>query len=121
MLKFLFGYEQQAYLDGVALEGTRDFDIDLDGKTFDVTHPDHNQLSTLLVRADVTITILVLWKYVYDKFAAKFNKHPPEPMTLSMDNIGEVPVSMVGCTIGYSPQGFVGWKVKLKPMLVEGV
>jgi hypothetical protein len=112
----LLGRDQNAYLDGEILEGTRDFNIDVEGRTVEVTPPGHDWASTLVISADATITIQILWKNNYDRFKAKFNQHPPKPMTLSISNVAvELPVVIVGSPITVSLRGLMSWQVRLKP------
>lgn len=114
-MKILLGYEQTASLDGEVLEGTTDFDVDIDGDTLDVTPPHHEWASHLVTRADITITIGIKWAETFEKLWAKFNRHPPEPMQLSISNVFALPVVMVGAPIRVPMAGLVGWQVKLKP------
>lgn len=114
-MKVLLGYEQTASLGGSVLEGTTDFDVDIDGDTTDVTHYSHAWCSHLVTRADVTITITIKWPETYASIYANFNKHPPEPMDLTISNVGSLPVVMVGSPIRVPLAGLVGWQVKLKP------
>lgn len=114
-MKILLGYEQTASLDGQVLEGTTDFDIDIDAETTNVTPPGHATASHLVIRSDWTISIAVKWAETYEKLSAKFNKHPPEPMTLSISNVASIPVVMVGAPVRVPLAGLVGWQVRLKP------
>lgn len=117
-MKILLGFDQTATLDGEVLEGTTDFDVDIEGDVTNVTPPHHGWASHLVTRADITITIGIKWAETYAKLWAKFNKHPPEPMDLAISNLFSLPVVMVGAPIRIPIAGLVGWQVKLKPFFL---
>jgi hypothetical protein len=114
-MKILLGYQQTASIDGVVLEGTTDFDVDIDGETTEVTPPHHGWASHLVTRSDITITIGIKWHETFAPILAKFNKHPPQPMQLSISGVGSLPVVMAAAPIRVPLAGLVGWQVKLKP------
>jgi hypothetical protein len=115
-MQVILGRDQTASIDGVELVGTKDFQVDIEGITTDVTPPGHAWTSTLVVGADVTITINILWADNYEKFRAKFNQHPPQPMLLTISNVcAELPVIMTGVPIAIPIAGLMSWQVKLKP------
>ena len=110
----LLGRDQTLTLDGVVLEGTREFDIDIDVQTHDVSFWAFAWKSSLPICADITVRLLVYWKDNYDKFAAKLNKHPAEKMTLGISNaytFGCVPTK-VG--IRGPINGVMAWDVTLR-------
>jgi hypothetical protein len=117
-MKILLGRDQTAHLDGELLEGTEDFDLDIEGETIKVTPPHHGLASHLVIGADFTITVVIKWHETYAKFAPKFNQHPPQPMTLAISNVGSLPVVMVGAPIRVPLANLVGWQVKLKPFFL---
>lgn len=112
--KVKLGRDQVITLDGVTLEGVRDVDVDIDVATHDVTSWWHGWKSTLPVAADATIRVLIYWEENYDDFHSKLNKHPPEPMTLAMSNVGSVPCVPVKVAVKEPIAGVVAWEVTLK-------
>jgi hypothetical protein len=114
MTRILLGRNQTVSIDGQTAEGTREVDIDIGGKTFDITSWEHKFSSTLVVSTDVTIKLLIYWKENFDKFANKFNVHPPERMTLGISGAGSWPVIPSSITIKQPIAGTVAWEVTCK-------
>lgn len=117
MARVLLGRDQQVRIDGVIAEGTRDLDIELAGHEHDITGPDHAWSSTLVIRAGMTVRVLILWQENYVRFARLFNTHPVRPFVLSID--GFVPVRMVATNVAIRQPiaGAVAWEVTCKPHL----
>lgn len=112
--KVKLGRDQVLTLDGIALEGVREMDVDIEMSTQDVTAWWHGWKSTLPLAGDVTVKVLIYWKENYDDFAAKLNKHPPEPMTLGITNVGTVDCLPTNVGIKQPLTGVLAWEVTLK-------
>lgn len=112
--KVKLGRDQVLLLDGIALEGVRELDVDIDMSTHDVTAWWHGWKSTLPLAADVTCKVLIYWKENYDDFAGKLNKHPPEQMTLGISNVFNVDCVPVKVTVKQPIAGVLAWEVTLK-------
>lgn len=110
----VLGRDQSLTLDGVVLEGTREFDIDIDLQAHDVTHWSHSWKSSLPVAGDLTCKLLIYWKDNYATFAAKLNKHPPEPMTLAITNAYTFGCVVTKVGIKGPINGVMAWEVELK-------
>jgi hypothetical protein len=109
------GRDQQISLDGVVLEGTREFDFDIDMQTHDVTSWWHGWKSTLPVAADVTIRLLIYWGDTYGtNIGSKLNKHPPERMDMSITNVGFAPCVPTKVSIKTPIDGVMAWDVTMK-------
>lgn len=109
------GRDQTISLDGVVLEGTREFDIDIDMATHDVTSWWHGWKSTLPIAGDVTIRLLIYWGDTYgNNIADKLNQHPPERMDMSITNVGVAPCVPTKVTVKTPIDGVMAWDVTLK-------
>lgn len=85
MAKVRLARQQQISADGVVLLGTRDFDVDLELDTVDVT-PWNSQIRGELTLTEMnTITLQIYHVEDVRRFMAKWNKFPPEPVTISID------------------------------------
>lgn len=114
-LKVKLGRDQTLSLDGSVLDGVREVDIDIDYRTVDATSFEHNVASTLPLVADASIRVLIYWKDNYDLFDAKFNLHPPQPMTLAISNCPTIRCVPVKVAIKQPIAGVLAWEVTLKP------
>lgn len=114
MANVKLGRDQVLMLDGTVLEGVRELDIDIDMATHDVTSWWHDWKSTLPIAADATVKVLVYWKENYDDFYDKFNRHPTEPMRLTISNVGGGDFVPVKIAVKQPLQGVLAWEVTLK-------
>jgi len=73
------------YADGVVLNGVRDFDIDLELDTVDVTPWDSSLRGELTLTEMNTVTLQVYYAEDVRRFMAKWNQFPPKPVTISVD------------------------------------
>lgn len=71
--------------DGVVLLGTRDFDVELDLDTVDVTPWDSSARGELTLTESNTITLQIYHAEDVRRFMAKWNRFPPDPVTISVD------------------------------------
>lgn len=110
----VLGRDQSLTLDGVVLEGTREFEIDIDMKTADVTAWHHKWTETLPLVGDVTIKLLIYWKDNYSNFDDKLNKHPAERMKLEVSNAGTFYCVPTQVGIKGPINGVMAWDVTLK-------
>lgn len=117
--KIKLGRDQVLTLDGVALEGVRELDLDVDAETQEITAPHHAWKSWLPIAYDVTVKVLIYWKDNYDNFADKLDEQPPSPLKLGVSNVGEVWVLPAKVSIKQPIQGVLAWEVELKPYWFE--
>lgn len=82
------GHEQKFRVDGVVMNGTRDVEVSIDTKQFDVTAWNHLWTSTLPVGVDVTIRALIYWQADFGAIWSKFKLAPPKPVKLQIDGVG---------------------------------
>jgi hypothetical protein len=73
------------YADGVVLNGVRDFDVDLDLDSVDVTPWYGDARGELTLTEGNTITLLVWYPEDVTRFIQKWNKFPPQPISISVD------------------------------------
>lgn len=115
MARILLGRDQSITIDGVVAEGTRELDVDIGTKTIDVTHWTHPVESTHVLSAAISIRVLIYWAECYEKFAARFNRHPPRPFVLGITGAGSARVVPTNVTIKQPITGVVAWEVTCRP------
>jgi len=76
---------QSITVDGTVLLGTRDFDVDVELDTVDVTRWDSAARGEITLTEMNTITLQVYYAEDVKRFMLKWNKFPPEPMEISVD------------------------------------
>jgi hypothetical protein len=76
---------QSVKADGIVLLGVRDFDIDLDLDTVDVTRWSSGYRGELTLTEMNTITLQIYHVEDVRRFMAKWNKFPPQPVTITID------------------------------------
>lgn len=85
MAKVRLARKQSISADGVVLLGTRDFDVDLELDTVDVTRWDSSARGELTLTEMNTVTLQIYHAEDVRRFMAKWNKFPPQPMLISVD------------------------------------
>lgn len=85
MAKVRLARKTPIYADGVVLNGVRDFDVDLDLDTVDVTPWNGSARGELTLTEDNTVTLQVWHVEDVRRFMAKWNQFPPKPVTISVD------------------------------------
>lgn len=108
------GRDQTLSLDGVALAGVREVDLSLDYQTADVTAFDHGFASTLPIREDCTLRMLIYHQEDYDRVKGKLNVHPPVGVTISVSNVGSAKFVPVGVKITQPIDGVMAYDVTFK-------
>ena len=76
---------QSVTADGVVLLGVRDFDVDLELDTVDVTPWNHTARGELTLTEMNTVTLQVYTAEDVRRFMSKWNRFPPEPVTIAVD------------------------------------
>jgi hypothetical protein len=76
---------QSIKADNVVLLGIRDFDVDLELDTVDVTRWDSAARGELTLTEMNTVTLQVYHAEDVRRFMAKWNKFPPQPITIAVD------------------------------------
>lgn len=113
--QIVLGRNQTLTLDGAALDGVREVDVDIDTTTVDVTPWNGSWRSHLPVLGDATLRILIYWKSTWETFAGKLVQTPPVPMTLAVSNAFEWRVIVAGVKVQQPIAGVVAWEVTFKP------
>lgn len=108
------GRDQTLSLDGTALAGVREVDISIDYQTADVTSFEHQFASTLPVREDCTLRMLIYHQEDYDRVQAKLNQHPPQPVTIAVGNVGSAKFVPTAVKIAQPIDGVMAWDVTFK-------
>ncbi len=85
MAKVRLARKTPIYADGVVLNGTRDFDIELDLDAVDVTPWDSSVRGELTLTEANTVTLQIYHADDVRRLMAKWNKFPPEPVRISID------------------------------------
>ena len=88
MARVKLARDQAIYADGVALIGTRDFEIDQDTDGVDVTPWTSSGTAELPLCESATLTLQVYHLEAAQRLAAKWNLFPPQPVEISIDNAG---------------------------------
>ena len=88
MAKVRLARTQQISADGVVLMGTRDFDVDIELDGVDVTTWESGVRAELPLVEGNTVTLEVYHLNEVQAFMRKWNKFPPEPVTLSIGGVG---------------------------------
>lgn len=113
-MRILLARDQTISLNGSALQGTREFDVDLETQEMDVTAWWHSWRSTLTLTTDVSIKLLIYWHENFASLAATFNRHPPQPVTLAISNLGTFRCLPTKIGVVHPLPGIVAWEVTLK-------
>lgn len=114
MARIVLGRDQSLTLDGVVLEGTREFDVDMSMATTDITSWWHGWKSTLPIAADITVKLLIYWQQDFAELWTKFNVHPPDPMRLTITNVGFMDVVPTNINAKGPINGVMAWEVTLR-------
>lgn len=113
--QIVLGRNQVLTLDGAALEGVREVDVEIDTTSIDVTPWYGSWRSHLPVLGDASLRILVYWKSTWESIAPKIQQHPPVPVTLSVSNAFSWKVLVSGVRVQQPIAGVVAWEVTFKP------
>lgn len=116
MARIVLGRNQVMTLNGTAVQGLRDFDLDVAGKEVDITDWQHAWASSFVVSASATLKLLVYWQENYAAFAELFNKHPPISQSVRIAVAGLFDAYFVVSNVQVkSPiNGNVAWEVTLR-------
>lgn len=85
MAKVRLARKQSVSADGVVLNGVRDFDVDLELDTVDVTRWDSGVRGELTLTEMNTVTLQIYHAEDVRRFMAKWNQFPPRPVTITID------------------------------------
>ena len=85
MARVRLARNQSISADNVVLLGTRDFDVELDLDTVDVTQWNSAARGELTLTEMRTITLQIYHREDVSRFMAKWNKFPPEPVSITVD------------------------------------
>jgi len=88
MARIVLGHNQVMTLNGAAIQGMRDFDLDLSGKEFDITNWQHAWTSSIVICASATVKLLIYWEENYATFASKFNNTQPQASSSPWRSLG---------------------------------
>ena len=85
MAKVRLARSQSVKVDSVVVLGIRDFDVDLELDAVDVTPWDSAARGELTLTEMNTITLQIYHVEDVRRFMKKWNKFPPEPVTIEID------------------------------------
>ena len=85
MAKVRLARNQSISADSIVLLGTRDFDVELELDTVDVTPWNSAARGELTLTEMNTITLQVYHAEDVSRFMAKWNQFPPKPVAISVD------------------------------------
>ena len=85
MAKVRLARKQSISADGVVLLGTRDFDVELELDTVDVTPWNSAARGELTLTEMNTVTLQIYHAEDVRRFMRKWNRFPPQPVTISVD------------------------------------
>ena len=85
MAKVRLARQQSITADGVVLLGTRDFDVDLELDTVDVTRWDSAVRGELTLTETNTVTLQIYHAEDVQRFMRKWNYFPPRPVQIAID------------------------------------
>jgi hypothetical protein len=108
------GRDQVISVGGTALPGTREFDVQVEMQQSDITSWEHATTSTLPIRQDISLHMLIYGAEVWGVVKAKFNQHPPQPLDVSLTNVGSAKFVPVSAKIAAPINGVMSWDVTLK-------
>lgn len=114
MARVKLGKDQTILVDGAALEGTREIDIDFDLRTTDITAWDSQWASTLGTTFDATIKLTIYFADDYAVLEPKLLEHPPAPLALTISNVGVLYCLPVAVKITQPINGVLAWEVTLR-------
>lgn len=84
MTKVRLGRSQSITVNGRVLLGTRDFDLDVDSDSFDVTPWDSDYRGEMPLTESTTITLQVYHLDEVALFMAAWNRFPPRPLRVAV-------------------------------------
>jgi predicted secreted protein len=119
MARIVLGHNQVMTLNGAAIQGMRDFDLDLSGKEFDITNWQHQWTSSIVLCASATVKLLIYWEENYRTFQNLFNKHPAtnQLVRLAVAGLFSGQFSVSNVQVKSPINGNVAWEVTLKSMV----
>lgn len=82
------GRDQYIEVDDQRLNGTRQFDVDVQMQEVDVTSWQHAWKTSLPVCAEVTVSMTVYGQEDAGVVIGKFNQHPPAKVKIALSSIG---------------------------------
>ena len=85
MAKVRLARKQSITADGIVLLGTRDFDVDLELDTVDVTRWDSAVRGELPLTEMETVTLQIYHVEDVRRFMRKWNHFPPQPVQIAID------------------------------------
>lgn len=88
MAKVRLARKQQISVDGVVLQGTRDFDVEQELDGVDITPWRASGTAELTLCESATLSLQVYHLEDAKRLAAKWNKFPPEPVEISISGVG---------------------------------
>lgn len=86
MAKVILARQQEIRADGVVLLGVRDFDVDIELDTVDVTPWYSDARGEITLTEMNTVTLQVYHAEDVQRFMSKWNKFPPQPVTIAIGN-----------------------------------
>lgn len=114
MAKVRLARNQAIYADGVALLGTRDFELDREIDGVDVTPWTASGTAELPLCEAATLRLQVYHVEDAIRLAAKWNAWPPEPVEIAIDYVGRARFQIKSMTIAGPFSGVLSYNVTFK-------
>lgn len=81
------GHNQKFRIAGVVMAGTRDVEVSVETREYDVTAWNHQYVSTLPLQVDVTLRAIIYYQSEMTNIWTKLNVHPPQRVPISVDGV----------------------------------
>lgn len=108
------GHSKQFYIDGQAVEGARDLQVDVSSRTVDVTGVNASWASTLTTSVDVSVTATLYFGDEVPQLRQNLMAHPRVPMTLSVPNVFSGTFVVTDVRIGVPMGNVIAYDVTFK-------
>lgn len=111
MPTYHLGRDQRVTVGGVTT-GVREIDLEVSSRSARITGWDEPWETTLVLSREVKVTLTALTKDVFDVVWPKFNAHPPQPLDISITNVGTVKVVPTSVKVGAPIGGLLTWDME---------
>lgn len=108
------GHSKQFYIDGQAVEGARDLQVDVSSRTVDVTGVNASWASTLTTSVDVSVTATLYFGDEVPQLRQNLMAHPRVPLTLLVPNVFSGTFVVTDVRIGVPMGNVIAYDVTFK-------
>jgi hypothetical protein len=114
MPTYVLGRDQTVSIDGSLSTGTREVEVDIAGRTMDLTGVDHYTSSTLVLGMDVTAKLLVYDPDIYSSLVSKMVSFPPQTVALDISGAGQGKFVIEKIAAKQPIDGVSSWEITFK-------